>query len=58
MLKAKKVLYLFSIAALAASGCCLPKLPFCNECLTNALQALSSLVTISGAFVTATPATT
>ena len=47
MLKAKKLLYLFSLATLMAGGCCFPGIPLCNECVTNGLIALGTLI---GAF--------
>ncbi len=47
MLKAKKLLYLFSLATLLAGGCCFPGIPLCNECITNGLVALGTLI---GAF--------
>ena len=50
-MKAKKFLYLLSLAGLAASGCCFPKLPLCNECITNWLSAFSLAY---DAFVTTT----
>ena len=46
-MKAKKLLYLFAFGAIAASGCCFPSLPLCNECITNGLIALGTLI---GAF--------
>jgi hypothetical protein len=48
-MKAKKLLYVFSLAVLAAGGCCFPKLPLCNECITNWILAFS---TAYDAFVT------
>ncbi len=44
MLKAKKLLYLFSLATLMAGGCCFPKLPLCNECITDGLVAIGTLI--------------
>lgn len=44
-MKAKKLLYLFSLATLMAGGCCLPKLPLCNECITNGITAFAALIT-------------
>ena len=43
-MKAKKLLYLFSLATLMAGGCCFPKLPLCNKCITDGLIALGTLV--------------
>ncbi len=42
-MKAKKFLYVLSLAVLAAGGCCFPKLPLCNECITNGLIAFADL---------------
>ncbi len=44
MLKAKKLLYLFSLATLFAGGCCFPGIPLCNECVFNAIEALGTLI--------------
>ena len=52
MLKAKKLLYLFSLATLIAGGCCFPSIPLCNECLFGAIEAFATLV---GAFQGTTP---
>lgn len=43
-MKAKKLLYLFSLATLMAGGCCFPSLPLCNDCITNGLIALGTLI--------------
>ena len=43
-MKAKKLLYLISLATLMAGGCCFPKLPLCNNCITDGLIALGTLI--------------
>jgi hypothetical protein len=45
MSKAKKLLCVCSLGILF-SGCCLPTLPLCNECITNGILALSALANL------------
>ncbi|MEW6250145.1 MAG: hypothetical protein AB1716_05830 [Planctomycetota bacterium] len=48
MLKAKRLLYVLAIGLVIPAGCCIPipKLPLCNDCLFEAIQTLTDVLSL------------